>query len=231
MAARDDIKAAWEANNNFLDSTGNGYTLSNTSITFSSDAFLGSHAFSSAGTPANLINASADLETPERNFWGWFKPSAIGGDVKFLHQHRANETLQIGTLLLMNTNGTVRLLIGNGTWFVDLTSSTVLSTGNYKRVGFRSKAGSHQLIIGNTIEGTSSNANFVTYSGDFQIIGSTAGTRVFAGLADNIWLGDKWKPDADWTEHWNGGIGIEYDGIKVFHKLGRGLNRGIGRGL
>ena len=203
-----------ESSGNATDSSGNGYTGTNTSVTYSAGKinngalFNGSSAFLDMGVFVQL--------TGDYTLSVWIKPTTIpGAGVYPMLLARRTEPATNGDYnILMNgdISGKFNYSLRDSAAWKGLTSTTIPTAGNWYHVVI-TKLGTLATMYVNGVSEATDNTFPVTpvsATPNFFLGKATSGGNFLDAMEDEVGVWSRALSSAEVTELYNGGAGLQY---------------------
>ena len=176
------IEADWKFNNNYIDSSGNGRTLtSGGSPTFDNTAaghIEGSHAVKLNGTSQNISipNTNSFLQEAytQRTFSVWIKPTVTTGTYRVIFDAGGSDD---GVCLLLNNNRLIAGVASNSQ--KDSVSTAFTNTTTWSHVAVVYQGDSLQLYVNGVLAAQKTNLSFnaLTTTSNAARIGQVSGSH------------------------------------------------------
>ena len=239
MALTDNLISVWHMNNNWQDSWGTNHGTAYGAIFDATVKKLGSHAGSFDGVDDYIyIPASASLDIGSGNFTiqAWINISQAGTEKDIVIMDDNNDVIR----LYITTGNLVKFVArDSGNDAATASSTTTISIDTwYHIVGVR-EGTTVRIYVNGVLENSATNAalgNVITtdhWHIGVGVNGTDTHARWFKGRLDEVAVAGRVWQQADVTESYNGGAGIELGAIlqRLHERTSRGVNRGLGRGM
>jgi hypothetical protein len=213
MALTNNIKAYYklnEASGDAIDATGNGYTMVNTSVTYSSGKINNGAVFN--GSTSVFKNSTFPRDTSAVSFSGWFKTS---GNTMCIFGQDDSVTGSAQRTFQMQISATGKLLsIFFNTATNNVVSSITTVNDNTWRHFVTTYSGTEtKLYINATLEATDTSITGALRSGTGMSIGTISDENnqaYFNGTLDEIGIWSRVLSQAEVTQLYNSGAGLQY---------------------
>lgn len=206
MALLTDILAYWNLNDNgsggvsLVDSTGNGYTLTNTDVTLGTGIIGGDGVFN--GSSSVLENASLSVGSGNFSLSVWINPSSTNSSGII---NQGNDDDQVSYVLSY---------VNEQVWFYGANNEQIspcgsTPIGNWSHVCLTNNSGLFTIYVnGSSVGSTSLTADFS--GAPFKIGLGYGGIAYFNGGIDEIGVWSRALSGAEITELYNSGAGLTY---------------------
>lgn len=213
-----DVVGAWHGNNSDVDSSPNGNDMIRTGVTFdATNKKLGSHSFFFDKIDDDMRTTSVPLTSGDPfTIAIWIRRTALNSVQVILSSSSVFKFLEV----LFISNNTIRVQLGNDSTITTVTSTLTIADNNFHMLIIRFD-GTNQVtfnVDANQDVKTSSNSYVLDPASEFTF-GSRGGFGRFGGNMDEIIIWDAELTDAEVTEFYNNGNGIEYPFITAVTQI------------
>ena len=219
MALGADLFALYHFNNNWTDATGNGNDdVTVTGATFNASVkMLGSHSSNFDGNDKVQIENSGsdptDFNVTELTILGWYYYEEIGTHDPIVVKRTGAESGS-WQFYVRNSSNTLEFNWSNGDTFrggAGTASTGTLTNNAWNFIGMRFSSANLEIefIIDNNIETAIAVTHALVETAKPVYLGWDTGSSYAKGKIDELALYNVLKSDADVSDYWNGGSGVE----------------------
>jgi hypothetical protein len=211
-----------ESSGNAADATGNGYTMTNSNVTYSAGKINNGADFNSTSDRLSNTNAVFDFQRNVAfSVQFWVNLTALGSN-QFLVSNQEGTSTFIGWCLYHSSSGKINFdMYQNLSGPIALavaTPTSAISAGSYAHVVFTKSTATTVSGVKIYVNGTSQSlttgldtlTSNITYAADLNFGTRTGASSNMNGQLDEIGIWDVELTGSEVTELYNGGAGLAY---------------------